>query len=152
MFRKSPGTLKSIATIQRQATRRADAIAGDPQSSTAEATKRRRIEQDHAMIVAGNECDYDVLDGGGIPEPQHSTNDYPPPLDPPPRVMGHDQRWPPSAEGILQEFVTLYKHSLEEQRQRDEKLLLALQRISQMTSAICKAVEQGRIHSNSTDS
>ncbi|KAK9236805.1 hypothetical protein V1525DRAFT_362183 [Lipomyces kononenkoae] len=148
-----------VSMIQRQATRGADAISSDLEPSTALARKRRRVEQDSSTMVAENEGDYEESDTNEILEPQHGTNDYPPPLDAPPRVSGNDRRpqqqqsrWSPSAEEILQEFVTLYKHSLEEQRQRDEQLLLALERISQMTSAICKAVEQVRTHSNATDS
>ncbi|KAK9374534.1 uncharacterized protein V1513DRAFT_485218 [Lipomyces chichibuensis] len=150
------------STIQRQATRNADVISGDLDPAAAVAMKRRRIDQGASTVAVDDECDYEEYageeDDAGIAGTQPSTTDYPPPLEPPPgastsqREPQQSQRMRPSAEGILHEFVTLYKRSLEEQRQRDEQLLATLQGISQMTSAICKAVEQGHVHSNSNES
>ncbi|KAK9311816.1 hypothetical protein V1522DRAFT_128768 [Lipomyces starkeyi] len=150
------------STIQHQATRSADVISRDLDPTAAVVMKRRRIDRDASTVVVEDECDYDEYageeDDPGIIGTQSSATAYPPPSEPPPGVST-SQRQPqqlprmrPSAEGILHEFVTLYKRSLEEQRQRDEQLLLTLQGISQMTSAICKAVEQGRFNSNSNES
>ncbi|KAK9354163.1 hypothetical protein V1505DRAFT_359701 [Lipomyces doorenjongii] len=150
------------STIQRQAPRNTDVMSGDLDPAAAVVMKRRRIDQDASTAVAEDECDYDENareeDDVGITRTQPSTTDYLPPSEPPPGVSTSQRRpqelprMRSSAEGILHEFVTLYKSSLEEQRQRDEQLLLTLQAISQMTSAICKAVEQGRVHSNSNES
>ncbi|KAK9388737.1 hypothetical protein V1515DRAFT_374563 [Lipomyces mesembrius] len=150
------------STIQRQATRNTDVVSGDLDPAAAVVMKRRRIDQDASTVVAEDECDYDENpreeDDVVITGTQPSTTDYLPPSEPPPGISASQRqpqqllRMQSSAEGILHEFVTLYKRSLEEQRQRDEQLLLTLQGISQMTSAICKAVEQGRVHSNSNES
>ncbi|KAK9319036.1 hypothetical protein V1517DRAFT_333821 [Lipomyces orientalis] len=146
--RQNNGHQRGPSTIQRQAMRHADGISGNLDRATTEVVKRRRVDY-VATVPEEDEHEYREED-------IDSADAYPPPVDPPPGVIANQQQQLPrqtgSAAGILREFVTMYKQSLDEQRRRDEQLLLTLQGISQMTTAICKAVEQGRVHSNSSES
>ncbi|KAK9247331.1 hypothetical protein V1506DRAFT_532366 [Lipomyces tetrasporus] len=147
--RQNNGHHQRVAsTTQRQAMRHVNGISGNLDRATTEVVKRRRVEHG-ATVPEEDEGEYGEED-------RDSADAYPPPADPPPGVITNQQQQLPrqtgSAAGILREFVTMYKQSLDEQRRRDEQLLLTLQGISQMTTAICKAVEQGRVHSNSSES
>ncbi|KAK9447505.1 uncharacterized protein V1518DRAFT_421170 [Limtongia smithiae] len=149
----------SHALLRSVVTTPLDDISVSPNEMPAQFGKRRRIDSENSiphishdsfsvgddMTKMSNDKHHDPIlgsDFSSLPSALPEVMSHSSGMSMPSSASFQDSGSPQTqgTQHILQEFVALYKRSVEEQRHRDELLLKTLTSISQMTSSLCQSI------------